>query len=522
MNIPIIEPFNEIDQMLTYANRTAPPKDACPPNNIVWPEDTALPGTVNAWLSDIIHYTRDPVNLDSPEASSLGEEKKLFLMSYTNAMNALEDQVPNLPPVTNYFLPFTNELVDLIDVHTSNQNRWDVRANFDSGTNFRNVFAVGTAEQKRPFHQGEYTTYAKKDLLIGNNVEEVESYKYFANYDISFHNELWASAFYGSFAAGTSWGWERIFWFQDALPLPLLDLQMNPAQQQVPRTNVINQPNVMLVNGLPVDVWNKPVLHHFRRLSELLNHPNWQAHQFFSSDFSVHRHSYNPSNPADPNTDEARRVECYWLLREPEKDLAIGWVHNMNAYWGNSWYLRAGDHNMLGCEAPSVQSIILPGFATGNNYHITYVPTRLNTTVVPIDQDDLDEGSTITLDLNTAPLTGSLGNFLDTLHSDYAFVISTIPFVKSLQQATLPGVVQGDEWDFNLYPNPTTNELVVELSDELPRTVTMHDMIGRQVAAWPQVKGRLQATGLGGMSSGAYWIRVFDGKRNRLKKLIIN
>jgi len=177
---------------------------------------------------------------------------------------------------------------------------------------------------------------------------------------------------------------------------------------------------------------------------------------------------------------------------------------------------------MLGCEAPSVQSIILPGFATGNNYHITYVPTRLNTTVVPIDQDDLDEGSTITLDLNTAPLTGSLGNFLDTLHSDYAFVISTIPFVKSLQQATLPGVVQGDEWDFNLYPNPTTNELVVELSDELPRTVTMHDMIGRQVAAWPQVKGRLQATGLGGMSSGAYWIRVFDGKRNRLKKLIIN
>jgi len=519
VNVPIIEPFNEIDQTPAYREVDLTPSSCddhggtCMENRVLWEQDSALPVVYNDWLTEIIGYVKDPVDPANLVGSPLGESKKLFISGTGIEPGSGE----------GYLLPCKNPKLDLVDVHASNQNRWDVRANFDGAQAYRNTFVNASTGEKRPFHHGEYTTYAHKDLLIGNDIEEKVTYPFFANYDISFHNELWASAFYGSFAAGTSWGWERVFWWPDAMEKPLDDEDDNSFQQLVPPTNAINQPNVMLVNGAPITVANKPVHHHFRRLSELLNHPNWQAHNFFGGDFSVHRHTYNPNDPDDPNTDEGRRIECYWLLREPEKDLAIGWVHNMNAYWQNSWYMRAGDQNMLGCEAPLAQSITLPGFATGNTYHVTYVPTRLNTTIAPADQEDDDQGSTVSLNLATAPLSGSSGTLLDTLHSDYAFVISTVPFLKSLHHPPdLDQVlVQAADWDFSLFPNPARDELVVQFSDEIPRAVALHDLAGRQVASWSNVKGRLQVTDLARVASGAYWIRVSDGELGKVKKLII-
>src|SRR5690606_13553181 len=77
VNIAAIEPFNEIDQMLSYQTVTM---DAiCDENDGTWNTDPALPATINQWITDIAEYVRGPVDLDNPVTSPLGEDKKLFL-----------------------------------------------------------------------------------------------------------------------------------------------------------------------------------------------------------------------------------------------------------------------------------------------------------------------------------------------------------------------------------------------------------------------------------------------------------
>ncbi|MGB3870316.1 MAG: hypothetical protein WA937_12750, partial [Flavobacteriales bacterium] len=111
-HIPIIEPFNEIDQMLTYmdVDLTGTTQAICNWNKMFWPADTALPTTISQWVSNISQFVRGEVDLDSPTTSPLGYDKKLFLMSYARSD-------PNMNGASNYYAPFTNPDVDLIDAH---------------------------------------------------------------------------------------------------------------------------------------------------------------------------------------------------------------------------------------------------------------------------------------------------------------------------------------------------------------------------------------------------------------------
>lgn len=270
VNIPIIEPFNEIDQTLGYQGHNLSGGgycDVCPENWVDWPQDNGLRPVINTWLTKIADFVRHPVNVNDPVHSALGESDKLFLVSY--AGGAPNDQ--------SYFLPFTNPKVDLLDVHKyvwpdpgqAGQPDDAMAAVFDHAQAFRSHYpSTNPTVPRKPFNHGESNYFT--DLTFGGQNHNLE--KLFHNYDVSFHNELWSSAFSGNFATGLTWHWERVFWWPDALPVPPDDF--NNFFQTEDFSNILGESNLLDIgtpsNPIAVSIVNRRLHHHFRPLADLL------------------------------------------------------------------------------------------------------------------------------------------------------------------------------------------------------------------------------------------------------------
>lgn len=69
-------------------------------------------------------------------------------------------------------------------------------------------------------------------------------------------------------------------------------------------------------------------------------------------------------------------------------------------------------------------------------------------------------------------------NYMDTLRTDYAFIVSPLPFVKSMVQSSYEDAVIEPEWDYSLFPNPTRSEFFVRLKNGAAR-MTSHSMISQ-------------------------------------------
>ena len=527
VNIPIIEPFNEIDQMLTYNYADLRPVpggtteqqhyDICPLNKIIWNQDSQLPTTISDWLTDLFDYVRGPVEPDNLETSPLGESNKLVLMSYAGGG-------PNL---TAYHLPFTNENVDLIDAHRAVDNPWDLQVHNAQGEEFRTNFTSNGI--KKPFHHGEFTTFGNYHTpdQPPYTFEYGSTLKLFDNYDVSFHNELWASTFGGSFAAGTTWAWDRVFWWPEGLPTP-------PNTPGLPQhTNSLNGTNQLLVghddNGLPiyVSVQNHTLHHHFKPLAEFLNMPSIQALELFTLNFT-------------PRIVEANGIECFYLINDAQ-DIAIGWVHNKDAYWRKAVYITSQYQHYTDCTSPAAQTIMLNGFAPNTNFKVSYHPTRATMTDLPQDETTgLNSGPAgmVTLDLcrldpligcTSAPLngtfplslTGNFKNHLDTLHSDYAFIIAT-DLIKRLDAHAVDSNVPEGEWDFAVFPNPTRDVFTLRFMDEATKAIDLLDLSGRVVRSWSSVSTIQPQFSINGLACGAYWVRATDGKHLATKKLLVH
>lgn len=508
VNIAALEPFNEIDQMLTYQTRNLIGEyGICPENRLNWPADPALPGVIDSWLTDIIHYVRDPVGPSDPVTSPLGEADKLFLMSYTDAQ-------PANTSITDYFLPFTNEQVDLIDVHKytwpdlgqAGQPDVAMAAVFDHAQAFRNQYpSTNPAVPRKPFNHGESNYFTLLDY--GGDTYEIE--KLFHNYDVSFHNELWSSAFSGNFATGLTWHWERVFWWPDALPKPPFD--MANLFQGV-RSNVIGATNHLNVNGSNIPVVNRTTYHQFKPLADLLANPNWSSDDLFNSAYTPHKYH-----------DPVSGVECYYLMNA-DSTLAVGWVHNLNAWVMNSFYLASSVQNFLGCTAPGTQTIALPGFQPGLDYHISWFPTRMNDTILPAAALDTSGTGTVLLDLSSAPLGGVVNQYLDTLHADYAFIVALQHVPKNMQ---VPAEEEGPDTpavglDFRMFPNPAGNSVtLVFASGDKVLEVALYDLTGKCVLRRPWTSTSLMELPTGNLARGAYAVRVSDGMSTTMKTLIV-
>ncbi|MCW5899829.1 MAG: T9SS type A sorting domain-containing protein [Flavobacteriales bacterium] len=536
VNLPIIEPFNEIDQMLSYRelpndslgsgdgvsdcsqvdDTAIAHRDICRENRGQWLRDDGLPLVLDQWLSDIADYTRGEANFQDPVSSPLGEGKKLFMISYTDARDATHNGNLNVP----HYLPFTNPKIDLIDVHkgafmTEQTTEWAasqfIRHMTEHAERFWSNYPQPNAPQaaRKPINHGESQHYTS----FNYSGKHHDLLKYFHNYDIAFHTELWSSAFSGKFAAGTTWHWERVFWWPDALETPPPDPQ-NPFSSLF--TNELGQPNHLWVSNADYHVVNKRTHHHFKPLADLLNHPSWLAYDFFGQDFRVRRN------------EDFSGLDVYYLQNKvPPYDLAnvaIGWVQNRNASLYNNYYLHSGRQRFFECTPPAGgegSTTWLSGFEPGT-YHISWFPTRLNSTVHPPDGEVATSISgAIELDL-TGHFGGIFNNFLDTLRSDYAFIITPLPFVKSLMQADEPEDLPiGTSWDFLIHPNPTRGEFTLRFPDDGAKDIAIMDLTGRLVARYASVTGAFVQFPHLHLSQGAYWVRASDGQRAKAKQLII-
>ena len=517
VNIAALEPFNEIDQMLTYRQQHVTDLAQCSESMGSWDQDDDLPHVVDKWFTKIADHVRRPVDLGNPLTSPLGETKKLFLASYAGSYDAVDPgtQEPNI----DHYRPFDNTRVDLMSVHrylnVANNDEMGEPDRFLNGaqwhvSEFRRTFPLDPGKARKPFTHGEMNYSSER--TVGSWRAELESI--FHNYDVSFHNEIWSSAFIGKFTTGTTWHWARVFWWKDAMIVPPND--PNNAEQIGQFSNVLGVTNNLdLGLGFPIPIKNRRLHHHFKSLADLLSHPSWLGLGFFSGDYTADKVI------DDHNTNV---IEAYYL-RSADSTTAIGWVHNRNAWVMNNFYLRNTEttQNFLGCTAPSDTAVILTGFLRNTPYHITWFPTWMNSTVHPENTVRTSSGSgTLLLDLSSALIGDTIEYYLDTLRSDYAFIITLEPFAKRMEVATENDPVPIMGWDFELFPNPARTEVFLRMTGDSPKDIALHDLSGRRIHALISVTRPMQRIPIGHLAQGVYYIRVSDGVSARTKKLIIH
>ena len=255
------------------------------------------------------------------------------------------------------------------------------------------------------------------------------------------------------------------------------------------------------------------VQHNFKPLAELLNNSRWQAYDLLYTDHNPHK-----------GHDGTNAIACYYLLNA-DQTMAIGWVHNLNAYWENHYYVTNTDttQNFFGCTAPDSQQVTLTGLQPGMDYHITWFPTRMNDTIHPADALDTSRTGTVVLDISSAPLGDTLDHYLDTLRLDYAFIVALQPVHRNMPVAgTTDSVAVSSDWTFNMFPNPAGNAVTLVLPpDGTMHEVSMYDLTGRRVWSRTNVAAPLLEIPTGGLGRRAYSVHVSDGRSRKMKTLIL-
>lgn len=163
------------------------------------------------------------------------------------------------------------------------------------------------------------------------------------------------------------------------------------------------------------------------------------------------------------------------------------------------------------------------------DYFINWFPTRPNTNSVPPEDVNYSQSGTVALNLavptdNYFSFGGVLNNFTDTLHADYAFVISPQPIVKNLMIDTnenQESLSIRSTWDFGLFPNPVTKDLFLTFEDDSSKDIVINDMSGRKVKSWSGVSSLKWQGTVEGLAAGTYWISVRSSENNRTKKFIV-
>jgi len=128
----------------------------------------------------------------------------------------------------------------------------------------------------------------------------------------------------------------------------------------------------------------------------------------------------------------------------------------------------------------------------------------------------------VLLDFSTRPMGGTLNSHLDTLHSDYAFIISTGPIEKGRREEEIVDPTRNPDWGFLVYPNPATDELNLRFMNAAVRDVELYDITGKRLKALSNVNVIEARLPLEGLAMGAYSLRVTTSDGTKSKTVIIH
>jgi hypothetical protein len=109
-------------------------------------------------------------------------------------------------------------------------------------------------------------------------------------------------------------------------------------------------------------------------------------------------------------------------------------------------------------------------------------------------------------------------NYLDTLHSDYAFIIAPQPVVRGMHAGSAE---LSAAWDFTVYPNPARDAFNLYFHDDSPKEIILWDLVGKRVAQASHVTSPNYQLPVDQLAPGAYWVKVNNGQFSKVKQLII-
>jgi hypothetical protein len=273
-------------------------------------------------------------------------------------------------------------------------------------------------------------------------------------------------------------------------------------------TNEPGEINKLNIGGFPLSIRNSRLHHHFKPLSELLSHPSWIPYEFFNYDYTTNK-----------VFDENEDLECYYF-KDLSNTVAIGWVHNRMAWVRNGYYKSFVQQNFLGCDVPNSTTLVLPGFDPGD-YYVSWFSTRTGSSIHPPQMEVASVDGDLILDLN-GYFGSVLDNYMDTLRTDYAFIVTPMPFVKSLSARPADGQELELAWDFHVFPNPARTSVTILMPDDNPKEIMLVDISGRLVQVENSVSDRKHVIDINALAKGMYSVRVSDAEHSRAKRILIH
>ncbi|HKR04732.1 MAG TPA: T9SS type A sorting domain-containing protein [Bacteroidia bacterium] len=514
VNLAAIETFNEIDQTFQYrCIDTA--IGICSSYKHPWPEEPNVKSSIEDWHDEILSYIKSPVS-----AGGLGFEfHPLLTVSYTGSglfsYNATANCSAYTASYSDYYSLFGNSNIDITDIHIYDDNPWNDSykwelCNGDVGGNgnIRQYFG-------KPFHVGEG---ANVWYAGGNDVSS-----FYNNYDISFHNELWSSAFSGTFTTSLSFYYQLIHrWGYFANPNP-------PSGTPYPNSiaNDLEEPFIFFL-GTPQQVNDtiRSYYHNYKRLSEFIN--------INEIDFNIDFTPFKVYDPVDGNIHQ--NIECYYLSN---LSYAYGWIHNINSFMGNAYYYTSSAQNYYGCTVPTItMPLQLEGFYPNQDYTVSYFYTRMGSQPIlfPQMQTITADGSGI-LSIPTSVLD-YLG--CDSVNADFAFSAIEQPQLRLIPSLSSSRDSLGKEqpvkkvkakaktqleFGFTIFPNPGTGifNIYIKGIDLINSSgnITVYDMTGRIVFQKIISKKSFASIDLSLLIKGCYLIEVTISSTKKFNKIIL-
>lgn len=520
INLAALETVNEIDQVFGFHCNENPEDALCNAHKHDWPENTLLKTRISNWHSALLNYIRNPNAM-----GGLGESKHLLTISfgdwgsnpqYYNCSNC--SCSPNEIYIDQFYDLWSHPLIDFIDVHNYNPDYWghsyrwhllngDVTKHALNG----NILPHNTSSSlnlrqaiNKPAHFGEGADIWYYNPPFGNGIEISH---YYNNYDLAFHNEIWSTAFTGSFTTLNSFMYELIFRWPNGNPNPPGYLPSNPFAP-----NDLGETFVFTALGVSEEI--KSYYHNYKRLSQFIN---------------INEIDFNIDYEAKHYFDDAQKLECYYLTNESS---AYGWIHNLNAFMGNRFLYNLSIHNYTGCNVPSITGPMnLSGFIPNTAYYVSYFYTRMGSEPIlfPSSQHlTTDANGVLSVPVSVLSYLGC-----DSVNADFAFSAIAEPQLRTT--STVANNKRTDTinkkvnpatgFEFSISPNPSygTFDLLfkgIDVNNSLIK-ITLYDLTGRivyqkesdkQVAVWLDLKT---------ISKGTYYIEAINADNKKSKRIVI-
>ncbi len=480
-NLAIVELWNEIDAILHFDD-VVTGGGMCPENtNKLYSYDPALRTGIEDTYNDLVDYAKGSVNINSPQLGNLGEDTRLFCINYAGIGGATSGS----NTIANHMNLCASSNIDIIDVHDYNDKKYCSKERADIVSLIKNV-----PHFDKPIHSGESggfgTTYFQGTPQQFGGPDSKGLYD---NYDITFHNNLWATTFTGNFTSNIDFfpSLNHRYKYAGRYQTTNFDDTSNPPSGLYPISKgdlidvTVDNTGLNLPSNIQVEI--KTCYHNYLPLANFLDQVD---REIFLNTLSTGSY-YDEVNT---------QIESYYLI-SPGQTTIFGWIHNINAYWQNNYiwkkvslsnpssqplhYTEAftspftfnpppgsvlspitiQPENFYGCYKATNQPsdhVTLTGFLPNEDYSVSFYPTRMASYNFPAPHDfTADNNGGLTIDFSFDP---AIRLDCDSLHSDYGFIASLKP-----HRAAKKIIKNNDALQIETFPNPTSSIAKFKISN---------------------------------------------------------